>query len=590
MFLRLKFYKGRWKMCVKISVSLAALLLVFVGAAIGQDVESDEIYSPLLEYEVSFSGTVGADGSIVEEKEVRPPLSGRILEYKIEIEPESGCSSSLHSTLLYICRKDDPSDDFELQSEIPECKEVGGPVDYKLKRGRTYLIKLQSSGFIPGDEVKGTAKVVYRLGSFSKGALAWERQTAAEAALIREMKANLQGRKTERDKEPGKERCKLTGSKQKHGLREHRYTEITPDYESLEIWVDWRAGQAYGVMDIEVYGYANQKDYDKCLGQLYSYTAALKGVISLRIDIDVSSGNADVKIHATFRETEYWGAPQWSSARSVINSLIKTHGERIVNDKLRGYEHIIEDKINGSRGSQVAIRAESALEFISPESLRVHPDAFEVLKLEWLLSSTPKPFNLLHFSELNPEYLAARANNQTFVTQVPHIDVDTQFGIWIRDLTLTMKTEDTNGRGSIQPGDIRLTVAPLISAEFDKATLYFNFVSKTNLFSGGEGPLEGNGRVEFTFAHTYEEPKIDFEDFQIVELSSPQLNDGLTRLIRRRLNEELPKKIKEDDALLRAIAEVLNDAIGDVIGRVRTRPFLDRDQFLDQLGVTAATE
>ncbi len=561
----------------------AIVVVILPSLCIAQQNRRIPLTESSSEYKIEFSVEVEANGTIQIDERVVPPLSGTLLNYRLDIEPDSGCTDTIHATRLLIQRQDDPEDKFELELEIPECEVIEGPIGYRVKRRKTYDLSLKCEGFRPGDTIKGEAVLEYQIGITKTTPLGWERQTAAEAALIREMQANLQGRKTERDKEPDEERCGGIGPKQKHGLRQHRYTEITPDYGSLEIWVDWLGGRAYGVMDVEVYGYANQKEYNKCTGQLYSYTAAIEGIITLRLDIDVSSGSADVEISASFRETEYWGAPQWSGSRGIINSLIKSHGTRLINGKLDGYERIIEDRINSSRGATPVIRAPHALHFISPEALRENPNAYTVLKREWTLFGARKPYNLIVVNELNPEYIAARLNNQSFNTTIPHIDVDTDFGLWIKDMDLKIKTEDSTGTGSIQLGDVRVIVAPFIRIELDDATVYFKFTSRTNIFGGGVRPLEGSGKVALSLAHMYEQPKIEFNDFEILELTSPQLNDGLTRLIRQRLNAELPEKIGEDDALLTAIATLLNDAISDAIGRTRFPQFLSRDAFLDQL-------
>jgi len=109
-----------------------------------------------------FDATSNSNGEIVYDGELVAPASGRLIGYRVETT--SGCEQRAHATVLVIVRADDPDDKLEIGPiDVPDCEEKRGIVDFKVRKGKTYLSKLQSKGFKPSETVKGKAGVNYSL-------------------------------------------------------------------------------------------------------------------------------------------------------------------------------------------------------------------------------------------------------------------------------------------------------------------------------------------------------------------------------------------------------------------------------------------
>ncbi len=448
------------------------------------------------------------------------------------------------------------------------------------------------SGFDPDEPVRG--EVLVELEEEDREALVpmgWERQYPAEEALKNEMRAHLEGSHVFKDETPGKKRCPVDGTRRKHGYRKYHKADIRPQYDTLIILVDWQNSVGQGSMTIDWHAHVNQKNYDKCLGQKYSATVEAAGKVYLTVRIRVHPNRVEVNISARVQVDEYWGLPQWPFLREDIDNLIENQLQGKINEKIPEYERIAEDKINSLREveSGLALRSNNILDFIDEDLMQ---DAESPL-WDWLVSDCEllyaegpsRPYNLIHYDEINPQLIADALNNKDFSTTIPLVELGSigNTVYFIKNLQLRLKTEDNQGNGSIVPGAIRIILSPSIQVVVTDAVGYFAFDGETNIFQ--QNRLDGSGSFSLAFSHTYQQPKIEFRGFQLRDLAVTQLGSDLTEWLRNKLNEELPSKIAEDDQLLRDIAILLNEAIADAISQSeasKTLRLLEREEFFEQ--------
>lgn len=97
------------------------------------------------------------------ETEVRAPLSGHLLRFRAETE--SGCEGRSHTARFEVERLDRQGEDVKLGPlELADCRELVRDLDFRVRAGGMYAIRLTCDGFEPGEWVRGKVAVEVRLG------------------------------------------------------------------------------------------------------------------------------------------------------------------------------------------------------------------------------------------------------------------------------------------------------------------------------------------------------------------------------------------------------------------------------------------
>lgn len=103
------------------------------------------------------------EGRLRFETEVRAPLSGHLLRFRARTE--SGCEGRSHAARFEVERLDREGEDLKLGPlELADCRELVRDLDFRVRAGGMYAIRLTCDGFEPGEWVRGKVAVKVRLG------------------------------------------------------------------------------------------------------------------------------------------------------------------------------------------------------------------------------------------------------------------------------------------------------------------------------------------------------------------------------------------------------------------------------------------
>ena len=559
---------------IKVFINCLLVNLVFF-CFVDSQIPSPWIYKP-------FKTSANEEGKIlVTSDELIATRNGKLLQYSIKTT--SSCENRLHPTIVKIKKYNNGKWEIvkEIVFNLKDCQaEAKGPINYDVIKDERYIIDLESSNFHNNEEnIEGVAGIKYRLRFFETTNVNYERQPRAEEAAKTKLAQEFSGRKWESDDWGNEDDCGILGT-QNNGLWRREYADIDPDYNSLEIWVNWPEGRGYGVMTINFDATVSRKQWT-CGVEDYSHTGTARGHLNMRVDIDVSSGSAIVNINAEIHTDDITGVPDFikNALKAVINNKIRDKfnslkpdlENRIANEINNRFQVILKnEKIKNNNLEEIYEYSSSLIEALGIQEIINH----QIFYSDFLDEvSGKKKINVYNFDdELNQEYIARKINEQVFQFDIDRID--TSEGFYFENLKIILKP-------TIEPGQIRIITAPEIVIIFDASVFNFNFDGLTNLWASGK--ISGNGVMNLSFSHTYQAEKIVFQNMNITQLHIDQA-PGTSEFVRRKFNQKMPEKIRNNDPLLRRIAEVLNTAIGDAINSNNfSRKFLEREKFAQQL-------
>lgn len=534
--------------------------------------------------------------------------SVQLLRYAVKIiktTENDGFLDRKHETTLKVIESDEqgnPVDNgfkcqigpFHISSDCEDssdCKETVGEIDCDRVRSGYYNVFFISKGFTENEFVSGEAKLRYSV--FVEKTLAhiessngilksnWERKPEWEAELASNISKDFDGKFQEAYRWCDKIDCG------RHGEYKNDYAQVWPNYDSLEIWVNWIEGRGHGYIHSDFYAQAHHKKY-VCGKVAWEWQPNTRGWLKLDVHIDVSSGDANVTIEARWEIGDIGNVPDVADRafRGVINNQLKKRfaqkkpeWENELEEIINGNKELVQQKIN----DRAVIKTSSIVEVLQMENILLHKQYYDIY-LDYAIAKLTKDELKYLDDELNQEYIAGKINEQTFSTFIEQIDASNN--IYFKDLDIALIP-------TVQVGQVRIITAPEIKIILDTAQfgneLQDGFVlyGKTNLFESGE--IECHGKATLSFIHTYGRDKVENMHLYIQELIIKQA-PGTSEYVRRQLNNKIDTELNEKGDVHMELASLLNDAIDDVLDNLKNIRYLTHNQFKEQIKETILLE
>ena len=430
------------------------------------------------------------------------------------------------------------------------------------------------AGFAPDETVTGKLKVSYSLfttptGDDSLAVYRAVRLPQAEDAARQYLHDNFQHTYWNRNDWDNKKNCNWAGS-QNDGLWKREWVDVDPDLQSIEIWVDFAAGNGWGSINVGFTGHIHYIQWT-CGARDYDHEISPRGHVNLTVHIDISSGTPNVHIDADIGIDDIGGIPAW--AKNAVGALVSEQLVRKFNQIRPDLERRIADHIGNFKmnSSYAFLMSKSALEMFGIQRVIDDPSLYDLVLNDAVIGVGHLYLRELT-DELNQEYIAQQLDAQQFPTRVDYIDAGN--GLHFQNLDVLFVPQ-------VLPGQVRILTAPHISIILDDAHFSFNIVGETNLFQSGHITIAGD--LNLSFIHNYTAPKIEFRGLSITHLTIQEA-PGFETFVKNKLNQNLPDKIAHDDELLKRVATLLNNAISHVInGTHRCPSFLPHEEFVRQI-------